>query len=241
MIKGYEKIYNLGDLSQLLLEKSKPSLSDIDKKELGQRIKKYIFGEKVKGKARPLNSKSKYWIENFRYYSEIISSFERLFQAYVYLCKYPNYRYYNFYRINEFSWIRYHIEFYLQENYILRERTIKWIERVEEIAKRKSNEELKNRIIKIKRISDKAFKRISRIRGTHVHELRFEPKDYEGIDALNLFISKGKLKELIPLRNLRLTKITLDWKEQIIENNKSLVRFYNILFNSLRKVLIDLE
>lgn len=241
MIKGYEKIYNLGNLTQLLLEKSKPSFSDIDKKELGQRTKKYLFGEKVEGRAHSLNSKTKYWIENFRYHSEIMNSFERLYQAYAYLCKYPNYRYYNFYRINEFSWTRYHLEFYLQENYILRERTIKWIKRLEKIARRKPNEELKNKIIKIKRISIKAFKRISKIRSLHVHELRFEPKDFEGIDALNLFISKGKLKRLIPLRNFRLAKITLDWREQIIKNNKSLVRFYSILFNSLRKVLIDLE
>ncbi len=202
MIRGYKDLYKLWDLTELFIEKTNPDFDDIDKKKLGHRIKQHLFGGQRPSRYDSLDSKTKYWIDNFIYYTEILDSLERMYQAYAYICKFPRFRYYNFFRINEFSWIRYHLEFWLQEVYNLRERTIKWIKYLEEIAKHRLKNNSVTKLTKFRKLVDKVFEKNKIVRGSHVHERRFEPNDFTGIDLLNLLISKGKLKDLIPLRVL---------------------------------------
>lgn len=246
MIKEYNKIYTLGGLFELFMKKLKPVFKQIKPEKTNQSLDDFLFGEKTKEKdtkktKAPADTKERYWIDNFYYYVDIVHSFERLYISYAFLCKFPKFRYYNLFRINELTWVTYHIEFYLQENYILRERTIRWLKILKILARRKSKPNLENKIFHIIKFFDKAFENLSKVRGAHVHSYRFQPKEFSGIDTLNLLISHGKMKRLTVMRNIKLIFLILDWKKTIISNNKKLIKIYDILFKSLRKILIELE
>jgi len=246
MIKEYNKIYTLGGLYELLMKKLKPIFEQIKIEKTNQSLDDFLFGEKtkmedIKKTKAPADTKERYWVDNFYYYVDIANSFERLYISYAFLCKFPKFRYYNLFRINELTWVRYHIEFYLQESYILKQRTIGWLIILRILARRKSKPNLENKIFHVIKFFDKAFKTFGKIRGAHVHSYRYQPKEFSGIDALNLLISHGKMKELTVMRKIKLAFLILDWKKTIISNNKELIKIYDTLYKFLRKILIELE
>lgn len=241
MIKEKREIYNLGGLGDLFTDKLRAATDCIDEKELVQRMDKFLFGEEIEVPPNLYEYVNSYWFENFRYYTDIISSFERIFHCHAFLCKFPRFRYYNFYQITQFSWLRYHIEYYLNENYILRERTISWADFLKDKAKRKSKEDIKKALIKMKKIFNKAFKRMSRVRGSHVHVFRFEPNDFAICDSLDFYVRIGRTKYMKLLRSLRLNEISVEWKRDINQHVKFLIKIYDKAFEYLKEALISLE
>lgn len=150
MLKNQQRIYNLGDLTNLFASKEKDFLKEIPSKEIGKRARTVLFGGTLTAHSSLNNPMVRYWHANFRYYVDIIKSFERMIQAYGYLIKYPAFKYYNLYRINELAWIKYHSEYFVQENYILLQRAKGWmnhlIKRTKQVPRRKVEEKQLERI-----------------------------------------------------------------------------------------------
>src|SRR5437588_12633783 len=81
------------------------------------------------------SANERYWGNWLKEFHEIDTSIERLHQALVYLTHYPGGRVFPFQRLSEAEWMRYHIEVYLQEMYIIDQRLSRFLRKVEKIAK----------------------------------------------------------------------------------------------------------
>jgi len=82
MLKNQQKIYNLGDLTNLFATKERDFLKEIPSKEIGKRVRTVLFGGTLTAHSSLNNPMVRYWLANFRYYVDIIKSFERMIQAY---------------------------------------------------------------------------------------------------------------------------------------------------------------
>src|SRR4030067_2829640 len=239
MIGLRKELYGLGNLTDLFVAKYRTTIPEISKAEYAKRLENILFGEGAHHQHSSLRDrKARYWQENFRFYTEVLASHERIFQAYGLLWKFPRYRYYNFFGINELAWIRYHIEFYLQENYILNLRTINWLKYLQLRAKRKSNQPFENLLTRLLARTDKVFENIDKIRGQHVHMNRFAQKDIISAETATFLISRGGLKKMTPLMNLTLSKISIEWRGIVKKNTQSMVSYFGKLFGSLAKIMV---
>jgi hypothetical protein len=92
-----------------------------------------VFGlpqPKTIAKGPVTSANERYWLDWFEEFTEIDSSMNRLDQALAYLSQYPGTGIFRFHRLSEANWLRYHIEAYLQETYILFERLRRLLRRV---------------------------------------------------------------------------------------------------------------
>lgn len=96
-----------------------------------------VFGlpqpKTIAGRPEP-SANERYWLDWFEEFTEIDSSVNRLDQALVYLSHYPRSRTFRFHRLSEANWLRYHIEAYLQETYILFQRLSRFLRKVQKVA-----------------------------------------------------------------------------------------------------------
>jgi hypothetical protein len=243
VLKSRDEIYKLGKFSELFLDKLAKSMKGIPDKDVGQRIRNLLFGEGEEPPRPTVDPKTRYLYDNFYYYSEIIHSFERLYQVYCYLQKFPRLRYYNFYHINELTWIRYHIEFFFQQNYIMHQRTVKWIRYLLNRAKHKPDKKATEvRLVKLKNAVDKAFTEINKIRGQHVHEFTFEEKAFERAETATYLASvMKKMKGLVIVKNITLFEIAVAWRKKVQDNIESMIKSYDLILGVLVKIINELE
>jgi hypothetical protein len=243
VLKSRDEIYKLGKFSELFLDKLTKSMDGLPTKDVGQRISNLLFGEGEEPPSPPVDPRTRYLFDNFYYYLEIIHCFERLYQAYGYLQKFPRLRYYNFYQINELNWIRYHIEFLFQQNYIMHQRTVRWIRYLLNRAKHMPNKKATElKLVKLKNTVDKGFAQINRVRGRHVHEFTYEERAFERAETAAYFASiMKKMKGLMVVKNLTLFEISVEWRKKAHDNIMSLIKFYDLMLGALVKVINDLE
>lgn len=243
MLKSQEAIYNLGKFSDFILPKVKKAQDGLPTQDVGKRLENLLFKEGDVPPRPTIEPKAQYWFDNFHYYLEIIHSFKRLYQAYGYLQKYPRYRYYSFYLINELDWIRYHIEFFFQQNYIMHQRTVRWIRYLSSRAKHEADKkEIETRLLELNKSVDKAFKGINRIRGRHVHVFTFEERAFERAETATYLATLMKsMKGLRAVKNLTLFEIATKWRKTVRDNIQSMFKSYDIILGVLAEVIGELE
>ncbi len=243
MLKSRNEIYRLGKFSELFLDKLMKHMNGIPDKDIGKRIMNLLFVEGDEPPRPTVDPIIRYLYDNFYYYLEIIHCFERLYQVYGYLQKYPRFRYYNFYRINELNWIRYHIEFFFQQNYIMHQRTVKWIRYLLNRAKHKPDKKATEVcLVELKNAVDKAFAEINKIRGRHVHEFTFEEKAFDRAETATYLASvMKKEKGLVAVKNITLIEITMEWRKKVQANILSMINSYDLILSMLVKIINELE
>ncbi len=156
-------------------------------KELGKAVRNLILdtgGPTTISKA--VSSREDIFVANkiFRPMSEIIKTIEAIENISVYIKTFP----YRKYQISNLSYLQYHVENYLNEVYILKNRLISYLNILE---KSYGKSEIKNEIPKtVKPLYTQistAFKGYVNVRGSHVHELRFSNKEFDRLSTLELF------------------------------------------------------
>ena len=183
------------------------------------------------------SANERYWVEWFVQFSEINASIERLSQALVYLSHYPRSRVFRFHRLSEASWLRYHIEAYLQEAYILVERLKAFLKRTERTASRCGDPNGRNSARKFRSAVDASFKNIVQARAGHVHKHRFEDEELRNLDTLVLLTASGKMGKLRPLREARFIATLEKWRRQLNENNKVSLALCATIFTETTEIL----
>ena len=243
MLKSQDAIYKLGKFSAFIVDRVAKAQDGLPTKDVGKRIMNLLFEEGGDEPPRPtIDLKARYWFDNFYYYLEIIHSFERLYQAYGYLQKYPGLRYYSFYRINELNWIRYNIEFFFQQNYIMHQHTSKWIDFLLTRARHKPDKEvIETHLMELRKAVDKAFKGINRIRGQHVHQFTYEEKDFVRAETAMFLTSVLKIKNLAVVTNITLAQIAKEWRKTFQDNILSMIKSYDVILGVLAKIIKELE
>jgi hypothetical protein len=112
------------------------------------------------------------------------------------------------------------------------------IKRTKQVPRRKVEEK------QLERIRDQFAawsKKINKIRNEHVHEFTFEGKDYGAAEMAMLLISKGKMKELKPIKNLAIFNISDEWKKIFKKNILALINNYDKALGRVKRILLRLE
>jgi hypothetical protein len=192
-------------------------------------------------KGRKPSPNERYWLDWFQEFSEIDASMRRLNQALVYLSHYPDAKVFRFHKLSEADWIRYHIEAYLQETYVLYERLRRYLRKVEKVAIAACDRAGLSSVKRQKSIIEASLKNVVTARGGHVHEYRFQDDELRDLDTLVLVTSAGKLRELRWVRRHKFETALIKWRGQIQNNNRETEKLCVALFEETTTVLMRNE
>jgi hypothetical protein len=182
-----------------------------------------VFGlpqpETVAKSPKP-SANEQYWLTWFEEFIEIDYSMNRLDQALVYLCHYPGSRSFRFHGLSEANWLRYHIEAYLQETYILFKRLDRFLRKVEKVAIDARDKAGVGSARRLKTGLEASLKSVVTTRSRHVHEYRFQDDELKNLDTLVLLTNAGKMRSLRGFRRIQYLTALLKWRKQLRTNNK---------------------
>jgi hypothetical protein len=184
-----------------------------------------------------LSANEQYWGEWFHQLKEVHSSLERLDQASVYLTHYPGARAFPFQRLSEAEWIRYHVEVYLQELYILEQRLSRFLRKVEKLTGAGD----KNGFLVVQGLKaavKDGFTNVVRVRSGHVHQNRFQDEEMSNLDLALLFTrGRSGLPMLRGARQGRYAVALKKWSKYMRASNKNLVSACADMFKELTRIL----
>lgn len=114
---------------------------------------------------------------------EILDSYDRLTHIKDYIRIYP----YKKYGISNLTYLRYHIENYLNNIYILRERLEAYLNKINKAYRNSTSyNQVQECVVKLKPVISSTFETISKVRDKHVHEEHFKDKDISRLNTLEL-------------------------------------------------------
>ncbi|MCH8171531.1 MAG: hypothetical protein IIB07_10460 [Bacteroidetes bacterium] len=174
----------------------------------------------------------------FKPFSEIIKSYQSLENIKIYIGSFP----YKNKKIKKDEYLRYHLENYLNELYILKNRLIAFV-RI--LSKAYSKSLLKDKVNKhfpklCVSVSD-SFKGYTNIRGLHVHQNRYTTFDLDRLASFEIFmLSDDEKMELI--RNYYkevYREIRNNWRKNISEDLKSIKNLLDYYFGEIMEVIVE--
>jgi hypothetical protein len=232
----------LWDLSGIVIDRIKPFiLSGIRPEMLYP-----VFGLEAKANpppSRPPTPVEQYWLSWFRELTEIHASIDRLEEAEAYIGQYPAKRTFRFRGISEASWIRYHIEMYLQEQYILFNRLQRFLRRVKRTATKAKDTVSARLAADLLGETAKGFSPVMQNRASHVHVERLRDKDLGDLDLFVLLCNRptDKRRTFIFLRKLQAEFVKVTWSKRFRQNNKAIGEHCKHIYKVIMPILVALE
>ena len=162
-----------------------PILNDKDD-EFGKSLQSVILGGEHQSKDRMNYSPYEYFIANklFRPLNEIACSVESIENISVYVKIFP----YSRYGVSKVSCLKYHVENYLNELYILKNRLISYLKIIDRSYSKSSiAKHVSETIFPLYSIVSKGMKNHIIIRGNHVHQNRYSDPEIDRLSTLELF------------------------------------------------------
>jgi hypothetical protein len=202
-----------------------------------------IFFNKSTTMTQKLSPQDIFFGDLFYGFNEIFISFERLKDLEVYISRFPNTKT----PIAKIDYLRFLIENYLNEMYLLKERLNKYSKKIREfyiedkryISIRKTCNQL------ISTVED-SLKNITTLRGSHTHVVRYLDKDIERL--IKLFLYKGYLDGLqkylpdnyiTPNFKTEYRKSRRKWKKIFKDNNEEIKIMLNYYFKIMLKIVFN--
>ena len=183
-----------------------------------------------------------YFVANklFRPLSEIMNNFEALENIAIYSGSFP----YKKHGVSRISYLRYHIENYLNELYILKNRLIAYLKIIER-SYRKCD-----RFGEIHKIMEPVYNIVSRslegyvnIRGAHVHANRYTDSEIDRLAELELFSRLSDDKEMSQLLHSVFIQqyrvIRKKWVGKMQDDIEALRKLIDIYFENLCKAIVS--
>jgi hypothetical protein len=183
------------------------------------------------------SSNERYWLTWFEEFMEIDSSMNRSDQALAYLSHYPGNKALRFHGLTEASWLRYHIEAYLQETYILFKRFDRFLSKVEKVAIDARDKSGVSSAEKLKTGLRATLKSVVATRSRHVHEYRFQDDELKNLDTLILLTNAGKMRSLRGFRRVQYLTALLKWRKQLRTNNEETQKLCTVLLEEVKEIL----
>lgn len=144
--------------------------------------------------------------------------------------------------------MKYHIENYFHEVFILRDRLLKYVTTVEGLYKKEPNHanilERKNNLTAL---IQESFQGIAGTRNLHVHERRFKDEDLDKLSTLEMLVENGGEElgeELSFYENLLETdykKIRKKFKKTFADNNTEIKKVLDLYLETLYKIVTTEE
>lgn len=165
--------------------------------------------------------------------SEIISSYTALKNIPIYIRTFP-YRKYN---ISPLDYLRYHIENYINDLTILRNRLIAYCNKINNAYKKTSYYgKVAKHTKKLRKIVFKYFERYCDIRDSHVHQIRYSDNDMDRLFAFDV-LSHSNDKKFVGIINLfyedSYKTIRKRWVKRIESDLKVINDLFEYYFNRL--------
>ena len=181
---------------------------------------------------RRKSSNEEFFGKVFYGFMEISNSYESLNDISLYVRRFP----YNEDSASRVRYLRYNVEAFLNEIYILKERLISYARVIERYYKGTSREADVTKIIKpLYRIVSHNLKNIVDVRGHHLHVTRYSDGGLDKLSSLELVTIYGELSQY---RNYFIQEYRLERKKwsQIIKNSNENIKinldnYFEMLFN----------
>lgn len=235
-MKGLEKY------SEIFISKTRELFSEDDLKHDNQYqevFKNHLFGlSGPKQMQRKLTSSDIFFSNIYRGYREIIDSYYCLLDIEVYIGRFP----YSRTSISKTRHLSYHMENYLSEVYILRERLKPYFTKVGRLYKKDtSHKSILHKTRPLFTVVSESFKGIIATRGSHVHRTRFYDEDLDRLSSQEFLSAHGN-DELVVIKNLfkieyRIVRRRL--KDTLKNNNKQIKILLDACFDVLYEIVTD--
>jgi len=237
-LKGHFKIY----FEAVMFEVTSfaiPSEGTPEYEQLKENMGNSLFNENKSSHIAIKQSDKALFIESklFRPLSEIMNNIEALENISIYAASFT----YKKQGISRISYLRYHIENYLNELYILKNRLIAYLTLIERSYKKCGRKEhISNELKPIYEIVSNSLGKYINVRGAHVHQQRYTDSEIDKLVELELLSthSEGKYSNLMThlyMENYK--KIRQKWvgkmKNDIIEVEKLTEIFFEKICNSI--------
>jgi predicted RNA-binding protein with RPS1 domain len=209
-----------------MIEEDKCSIREI----LGDRL----FGD---GKLIPVN-RSPRRSEGFRVKMltlmvEVNASVAMLEDIPIYLRRFP----FSKYQISKLNYLRHHVEFFLNQIYILQERIIKYLKFIEKSYNKAETKHVSETASKlIKDVCD-CLKSPTSIRGTHVHVEQYDEPALHRLEVLEAFIVFGNLSEAQEQFDIMFKKTRRKLVKEISESLTMIEKVLDACFGELATLL----
>lgn len=193
-----------------------------------------VFSDIGKNIEKNASAEEKYIIDLLTRFSEIDSSLGHLANAPTYLKHFP--KVLARAGITERGYINYHIENYIQEVYILKERIKRFLKFVSRKLRKKGQIQLSGSIDKCLKLFEKELTSITQARGHHVHQTRYTDED---LFALTLFDLVRETHQDLELGyELLMLTAKSKWLEWIEDNNELMRSMVDALFRAVTPYVI---
>ncbi len=224
-------------MAEMLIKQVQPIIKS---RPLDPEMFSSLFGgpEPKRQESPQLDPSERYWIDWFERFTEISASLDRLNECAGYLTHIPSARHLRFYRVTEASWLRYHIEMYMQEVYILENRLQAFFRRLQRRARRVGDTNGERFVNSLLEMIQTGFSNVRTTRGKHVHRSRMYDTELRDLDTLVLLTTAGRLRKLRPLRQIRFQIVRAKWRTKLSDNNREMRQFCSQVFDLASPFLV---
>lgn len=141
-------------------------------------------------------------------------------------------------RISHDDYLKYHINSYLQEVYILKERLNSYLTKLQRVyAKTSQSKRFQEQVAPLLDLVKTAFEGIISTRGRHVHAYRYTDEDLNRLSSLT-FISRFK-NDFVDEAKFEYKWVKRIWSDRVKENNEATLRLLNLFFERMYGAVTD--
>jgi hypothetical protein len=215
-------------------------LSEDDPEALGEDIQNRILGlNGATGVNRNRTEKDQFIAKTFLAFLEIANSFETLEGIAFYAGRFP----FQKTRITPERYLRFHVEAWLADVYILQLRLTSYLKVVERQHKKNPRlPAIRGSFQDLEELLTKTLKGVVEVRGQHVHRVRFSDDDIDRLGYIKLLThgpDDGFLRLMRLLHRRVRRKVKKAWKDRLVTNNKAIRELLDIFFDALFPVVCD--
>ena len=231
------------DFVQFFMSEARVQIARIDpvgNKEFTEVLNNQIFDDPGPRTLQRTLTRDEAYFQRIQYgFSEIETCIERLKDIETYIGSFP----YRSEKLNKIRHLRYHIESYFHETYILRERIRAYLTRIGRAFK---NDNRHSKVLAATRplfaSTNSTLQGVSNTRSGHVHQARFDPQDLSRLDTINLIAGFDDWQELMqPYFEFEYRRIRREWKQQLRENNKAIRSLLDMIADGLIPVIFNVR
>lgn len=214
----------------------------VNDQELKDAVWNSIFDLNGPHKVQKQPSDKSIFIANklFRGISEIYTTFNNLKNIEIYARRFP----YRGCGISRLDYLKYHIENYLNEIYILKVRLIAYSKTISRAYRKSENAEaIQEDLGQVSKDISKALNKIVEIRGDHVHSLRYSDSKIDRLSTLEL-LSKSDDEPAVLFRELFLTtykQTRKEWTKAMKANREEIEKLLDDYCAVFIKAITDEE
>ena len=224
----------IGDEASSHIRKFGPELEQ----NLSKSLEQDLFGDTPSGPIRSKHSKDQlHFSKVFRDYQEVDSCVQRLKDIPVYIGTFP----YRSALLDKNRYLRYHIENYFHEIYMLRERLITYLKRLGRSFKEDRRHDQILAATKPLFASVKAsLLPVTNTRSAHVHRARYDSSELARLDTIQLISRIDEFSEgMKEAYDLAFRETRGEWKTRLESNNREIGKLLDQIANRLVPVLFD--